>query len=193
MLITDNSAERSPKAPSVFVLRSAVSAWWECNQKYFYRHAISDSPLLETNNKLKHSLPSVASYSNVCMCLCMDVCTRVHLCARPNSTYAMNCGSGIKILYHGSEVQRPFSRKRQFFLHPFLHIPFLWSMDSLAVPLKLERRNTGWTGRTNSSHALWLLDCTLFSTRVLDGYSESAFLVINRASAGFHLDYLNMP
>lgn len=189
MLITNNSAERSPKAPSVFVLRSAVSAWWECNQKYFYRHAISDSPLLETNNKLKHSLPSVASYSNVCM----FVYGCVHSFARPNSTYAMNYGSGIKILYHGSEVQRPFPRKRQFFLHPFLHIPFLWSTDSLAVPLKLEHRNTGWTGRTNSSHALWLLDCTLFSTRVLEGYSESAFLVINRESAGFHLDYLNMP
>lgn len=114
MLITDNSAERSPKAPSVFVLRSAVSAWWECNQKYFYRHAISDSPLLETNNKLKHSLPSVASYSNVCMCLCMDMCTRVHLCARVTPLMPWTVAAGLKYCTMALKFKDRFPEKDSF-------------------------------------------------------------------------------
>lgn len=69
---------------------------------------------------------------------------------------------------------------------------FPLSMGSLAAILKLEHRNTGWTRRTNSSHALWLLGSMLFNTWVLERCAETAFLVINRANAGFHLDYLNM-
>lgn len=82
-----------------------------------------------------------------------------------------------------------------FFFFPlcsFLHIPFPLSMGSLAAILKLEHRNTGWTRRTNSSDALWLLGSMLFNTWVLERCAETAFLVINRANAGFHLDYLNI-
>ncbi len=176
--------------PPVFVWLSAVNGSRECDQNHSFCHIISNFPLLVLNNKLKHSLPLMPQYSNVCMCLWK------HVCMCPNSTYAMSYGCVIIKLNQRSEVQRPFPRKGRFhstLSPPFLHIPFLLSTDSLALLLKLERRHIGWTGRTNSSHALWLLDGILFSTQVLEGYSESAFLVINKASAGFHLDHLSTP
>lgn len=82
--------------------------------------------------------------------------------------------------YHGSEGQRLFSWK----CFPLLHILFLWSTDSLAVPLNPESRNTGWAGRTNSSHVLWLLDCahSLFG---LWRSIQRAFWVINRGKHSF--------
>lgn len=156
-----------------------MNGCWEHNQKYFYCHAIINFPLLESNNKLKHSLPSVALYINVCVfvyeCFQIPLATRHELWQ-------------FKDRFPEKPVLPPP------FLPVFTHpLPFELRYISLALPLKPERRHTGWTGRTNSSHALWLLDGILFSTQVLEGYSESAFLVINKASAGFHLEYLNMP
>lgn len=141
------------------------------------------SLLLETNNKLKNSIPWLLTV----MCTC--VFNYVHV-QTPLVAWAM--AARFKYCTVALKFKERFPELFFFPLCSFLHIPFPLSMGSLAAILKLEHRNTGWTRRTNSSHALWLLGSMLFNTWVLERCVETAFLVINRANAGFHLDYLNM-
>lgn len=146
------------------------------------------SALVKTNNKLNNSI----LWLGTVMCACGWVHTCLIMCrSKLHSCHELRRRGW-------NTVPRLWSSKTCFPEHfsppsaPFYASFSPLSTGSLAAILKLEHRNTGRTRRTNSSHALWLLDSILFSTGVLEDYLKTAFLAINRANAGFHSGYLNL-